>query len=37
MAGGSTWEDETLAEWDSGKNITLFLFKKIRIKFRIFR
>jgi hypothetical protein len=28
MAGGSTWEDETLAEWDSGKNITLFLFKK---------
>ncbi len=29
MAGGSTWEDETLAEWDPGKNIHFIsIFKK---------
>jgi len=24
MAGGTTWEDETLGEWDPGKNLILF-------------
>jgi hypothetical protein len=28
MAGGTTWEDETLSEWDPGKNLILFWFKK---------
>jgi hypothetical protein len=26
MAGGTTWEDETLADWDSGKRNLLFLY-----------
>ena len=26
MAGGTTWEDETLAEWDSGKKLELLIF-----------
>ncbi len=40
MAGGTTWEDETLAEWDSGKTrIGLFISKKnvaILDDFRLF-
>ena len=30
MAGGTTWEDESLADWDPGKNLILFLFNKIK-------
>jgi len=35
MAGGTTWEDETLAEWDPGKNLYFIFIEKI--KFSIFR
>jgi hypothetical protein len=36
MAGGTTWEDETLGEWDSGKNHCLIYLQKKKT-FLIFR
>ncbi len=39
MAGGTTWEDETLAEWDAGKNsihLFIYLVNNFSDDFRLF-
>jgi hypothetical protein len=36
MAGGTTWEDETLGEWDPGKKTFFFLISQIK-RFLFFR